>query len=84
MNYKQVLEAMESLENFNHNGTMSAVRDNEGYKVFSYNTEIARYVWDLGLWKLNPNKYSVTTSKQQTYVKRAIASRNDQFELGVI
>ena len=40
------------------------------YYVASYDTVIARY--DGKLWALNPNKYSVTTSRHQSLVRQAI------------
>ena len=46
---------------FNHAGV---------YYVASYDTVIARYD---GTWALNPNKYSVTTSRHLGIVKRAVS-----------
>lgn len=78
MNYKQVQEAIETLQPFKHGYSMSATREDWVYRIYSYSTEIARFNEIEGVWYVNPNKYSVTTSKQQGIVKRAIANLDYQ------
>lgn len=41
------------------------------YVVYSYSTWIGAS--EKGQWELNPNRYSVTTSRHQSYLRRAIA-----------
>ena len=78
MNYKQVELALEVLEPFKHGNSMRAVSENGWYKVYSYDTQIARYSVIEDTWYVNPNKYSVTTSKQQGLVRRVIANLDYQ------
>jgi len=53
--------------------TMSAKINEDGsYSVFSYNTEIACYSKDDGIYH-NEIKYSVTTSKHQGYCRAWLA-----------
>lgn len=78
MNYKEVELALEALEPFKHGDSMRAISENGWYKVFSYNTQIARYSQIEDVWYVNPHKYSVTTSKQQNLVKRVIANLDYQ------
>lgn len=78
MNYKDVESSLEMLETFRHGASMKATREGALYRVFSYDTEIARFNEIEGVWYVNPNKYSVTTSKQQNLVKRVIANLDYQ------
>ena len=78
MNYKDVESALEILEPFKHGHSMRATREHEWYRVYSYDTEIARYSQIEDTWYVNLNKYSVTTSKQQNLVKRVIANLDHQ------
>jgi hypothetical protein len=78
MNYKEVEKALEMCEPFKHGDSMQATREYGLYRVFSYSTEIARFNEIEGVWYVNPNKYSVTTSKQQNLVKRVIANLDHQ------
>lgn len=78
MNYKEVEQALELLEPFKHGDSMRATREHEWYRVYSYNTEIARYSAIEDTWYVNSSKYSVTTSKQQNLVKRVIANLDHQ------
>ena len=41
--------------------------------VYSYGTPIAWYVYPTNTWHIVEQKFSVTTSKHQNYVRRAIA-----------
>ena len=81
MNYKGIEKALEMCETFKHGESMRATREQGLYRVFSYNTEIARFNEIEGVWYVNPNKYSVTTSKQQNLVKRVIANLDHTYEL---
>lgn len=71
-NYKQIEVLLAQLVPFTHGRSMSAERTADEYLVFSYSTIIARCDLITGKWTLNPNKYSVTTSKQQSLIRRAI------------
>jgi hypothetical protein len=74
-NYKQIETLLELHEPFKHGYSMSAERDELGvYYVYSYGTQIASYALTHGTWWINPNKYSVTTSKQQNIIRR-VATR---------
>jgi hypothetical protein len=74
-NYTQVEELIGFRETFKHGRSMSAETKNGEYVIWSYSTVIARYDFDAGKWWINPNKYSVTTSKQQNIIRR-VASRD--------
>jgi hypothetical protein len=78
MNYKDVESALERLDQFKYGQSMSARYTSGWYRVYSYETEIARYSLIEDTWYVNPNKYSVTTSKQQNLVKRVIANLDHQ------
>ena len=57
-----------NLEPFEGHGSLKAVRDYEGaYVVYSYNTPILLVDDEVKRAYVNRAKYSVTTSKQQTY-----------------
>lgn len=73
-NYKQIEELIGFKSNFKHGYSMSAERDGDEYVIWSYRTVIARYDLLNGKWWVNPNKYSVTTSKQQNIIRR-VATR---------
>ena len=45
------------------------------YRVYSYNTVIAKWIRGEG-WTLNNFHYSPTTEKHKTLVRHALASRN--------
>ena len=64
MNYQQVKVCLADLKEFKHAHSMRAAYEGGDYVVYSYWTEIARVKPD-GAIILNPNKYSVTTSRQQ-------------------
>lgn len=74
-NYKQIEFLLATHKPFVHGRSMSAQWDIDltAYTVKSYETVIARYLADSDTWYFNPIKYSRTTSKQQTLVKRVIA-----------
>jgi len=69
-NYRQVERLLLDLQPFRHAHSMRAERTAEAYEVFSYSTLIATYTFASGEWWINPNKYSVTTSKQQNIIRR--------------
>lgn len=72
-NYKEVETLLESHAPFKHAHSMRAERHDDAYRVYSYSTLIAEFVWDTAQWTLNETKYSVTTSKQQNILRRVIA-----------
>jgi hypothetical protein len=78
MNYKDVESALERLDQFKHGQSMSARYTSGWYRVYSYNTEIARYSMIEDTWYVNCNKYSATTTRQQNLVKRVIANLDHQ------
>lgn len=69
-NYKQCVQAMRNRQAFKGN-TLSGAWDGKTYKVWSYSTlmletdETGTPVW------FNGNRYSVTTSKHQNYIRQA-------------
>lgn len=68
-NYKIIERKMRDREPFKGN-TLTAYWDGEVYKVVSYSTLIATAV-QIGYWTtFNDRKYSSTTSKHQSIVKR--------------
>lgn len=75
-NYKQIRDEILPLkENFTHGHSMRGQRVGDKYEVYSYRTLIAEYDLLNGTWWINPNKYSQTTSKQQTII-RYVASQD--------
>lgn len=68
--YKQIEGLLALHEPFNHSGTLTAKREGDEYKIWSYSTLIATYNLMDGTWWINPTKYSVTTSKQQNLIRR--------------
>jgi hypothetical protein len=80
-NYMQIMKHIEGQRSFTGN-TMTGERREFGfgiiYQVWSYNEPILAVVSDIAGGKVsifrNDRKYSVTTSKHQTYVRRALAS----------
>jgi hypothetical protein len=73
-NYKKLRDEILPLkENFKHGHSMTGQRDGDTYKVYSYSTLIASYDLLNGTWWINPNKYSQTTSKQQTIIRYVAA-----------
>jgi hypothetical protein len=70
-NYKDSVRHMASLESFRSN-SMFGQMGNATYIVFSYSTAIAYIARDCSRAFVNVHKYSVTTSKHQTYVRQAI------------
>lgn len=76
-NYKVIENKLRNLESFNGNSMTAKSNQTNSrfeYKIYSYNTLIAETVWDgsEGEWFtwVNPNKYSVTTSRHQNIIKR--------------
>jgi hypothetical protein len=75
-NYKEIENLLDTLTPFKHGKSMRAeiTVDTETqaviYTVYSYKTIIAEYNSLDDAWWVNPNKYSVTTSKQQNIVRR--------------
>lgn len=74
-NYSQIAKLLKVNEPFKGN-SMSAVRGADGiYRVYSYSTVIGTYDIESGAVTLNEQKYSQTTTKQQTLLRRAWADR---------
>lgn len=71
INQRQAVEAIRNKEEFKA-GALSARWECEyrDYVVMSYNTIIAMCAD--GEWKFNSRKYSATTSRHQSIVRRAI------------
>lgn len=70
-NYQQCIKHIANLTDFRSN-SLCGYNAPEGFYVVSYNTTIAFIKRDFSVVALNVQKYSVTTSKQQTYVRRAV------------
>ena len=73
-NYKEIMTLLADKEDFTHSNTMSAMRLGDVYAVYSYSTLVALYDFIKSEWIINSRKYSVTTSKQQNYIKRVATS----------
>jgi hypothetical protein len=72
LNRKQVIDAIANIRAFkSHTGSMRGEISDGMYRVYSYNTIIAE--WLNGRWQTDSTRYSVTTSRHQGYVRRAIA-----------
>jgi hypothetical protein len=74
-NYRTIERKLATLTPFNGNSlraTWELGADGGEYVVYSYQTEIARFLPSFGgeYW-VSPDKYSVTTSRQQNLIKRA-------------
>lgn len=74
-NYSQIESAIAKGENFTGNSARGEFSTLDGYyRVYSYNTLIARYMpYTRAGYSLNSRKYSVTTSRLQNIIKRALA-----------
>ena len=71
LNRKEVIAAIERLDDFkSHTGSMRGEWQGSIYVVYSYNQWIGQT--DGTHWDLNNNKYSVTTSRHQSYLRSAI------------
>lgn len=71
LNRKQVIDAIADLRVFrSHTGSMRGTLSDGLYRVYSYNTIIAENL--NGRWQIDGGRYSVTTSRHQGYVRRAI------------
>lgn len=77
VNHLEAIDAIRERQPFVSGGRRGSGRysfwaqgDADWYAVYSYNEPIA---WcERGIWRLNPTKYSVTTSRHQAYVRRAV------------
>lgn len=67
--YSTIAAKLETLTPFDNRNSMSAEWDGDTFVVFSYRTAIATRDLD-GLTWINPERYSVTTSRQQNLVRR--------------
>lgn len=72
-NYKTIQNKLKRLDPFRGN-SMSAVIIGDEYTVFSYNTVIAKHDMNSWTYTINPEKYTVTTSRHQNLVRVAWAS----------
>ena len=71
LNRKEVIAAISRLDDFSsHTGSMRGEWQGEIYVVYSYNQWIGQT--DGTHWNLNNQRYSVTTSRHQSYLRRAI------------
>lgn len=68
--YREIARLLPELENFNGN-SMSAHRGSEFYHIYSYRTEIARVTFVDRKVTLLSRKFSATTSRHQSHVRRA-------------
>jgi len=72
-NYKQIEnDLIPNRKSFTHSDSMSAYNNGKEYLIYSYRTLIAIIDLESGKIELDGSKYSVTTSKQQNLVKRAL------------
>ena len=72
-NYREIeKDLIPNRKTFKHSYSMSAYNNGKEYLIYSYQTLIAEINLETGEIKINPNKYSRTTSKQQTIIKRAL------------
>lgn len=67
--YATIASKLETLTPFDNKNSMSAEWDGDTFVVFSYRTIIAAKD-RAGLVWINPDRYSVTTSKQQGLIRR--------------
>ena len=77
-NYKDIEGLLRTWTPFKHADSMSALWADGVYNVYSYTTLIATYsfverVGTTAGWWLNDTKYSQTTNKQQSILRRVIA-----------
>jgi len=73
-NYKQAVQAMRERKPFKGN-TLSGESVGDAYEIYSYSTLMARVESHKGqdvVTYINRRKYSVTTSKHQTYILTAL------------
>jgi hypothetical protein len=77
-NYKTIEQKLANREPFRGNSLTAIANETWGsfeYRVYSYNTLIATKTWDgsEGEWftYLDPNRYSVTTSRHQNLIRKA-------------
>ena len=68
-NYRTIQEKLQTLTPFKGN-SMSGDWDEDTFVVYSYRTIIATSTREGHAWA-TPERYSVTTSKHQGYVRRA-------------
>jgi hypothetical protein len=72
LNRNEVIMAIARLDDFtSHTGSMRGERQGDIYVVLSYNQPIGEC--NGRCWNLNSNKYSVTTSRHQSYLRRGVA-----------
>jgi hypothetical protein len=71
-NYQTIANKLGLLMPFNGN-SLTAYWEGDTYRVVSYATLIATYNRETKAEWINPNKYSVTTSKQQNLIRRTWA-----------
>jgi hypothetical protein len=71
LNRKEVIAAIARLDDFSsHTKSMRGEWQGAIYVVYSYNQWIGQT--DGTHWNLNDQRYSVTTSRHQSYLRRAI------------
>lgn len=71
-NYRDIELLIQDKKPFKHSHSMRALWDDENYIIYSYRTIIAVWKSDSNTWVLNTSKYSSTTSRQQSLIKRVV------------
>lgn len=69
---RDVPKLVEARQDFDCNGTLFGFNKGGLYVVYSYGTHFPVAVYKNGVWLVNEDKYSRTTSKHQGYVRRGI------------
>ena len=82
-NYRNMEQAISKGVPFEGNSARGVFDSVDGYyRVYSYNTLIARFMpYTRAGYQLNTRKYSVTTSRLQNIIKRALADMPNLGEL---
>ena len=73
--YATIARKLDAIMPFDNKNSMSAKFDGPIYKVLSYRTLIATYDNNTGERWINPDRYSVTTSRQQGLIRRVWGMR---------
>lgn len=68
----KVPELVAARKDFDCNGTLFGYTKGDIYIVYSYGTHFPVAVFKGGVWYVNKDKYSRTTTKHQGYVRRAL------------
>lgn len=71
-NYREIETLIRDFKPFKHASSMSAYNNGKEYLIYSYRTLICSVNLEDGKIDFDASKYSVTTSKQQSLIKRAL------------